>query len=265
MDLTVPDYAYMFGFLQADGHLSSGPGHKGRLTVQINSRDIDLLRRFQQLTPYHSRITERSRATNFAQAHRSAIWTLYSLEARTKVNELGLPYGRKSETITPPYIEFSCRDYLRGIIDADGSIGFTGKGWPFVSLTTASTALASYWCDYAKEVTGVERTAKRNGRDAVYNILHAMEPGQRLAAHLYYPGCLSLARKHAAADSLAAWERPADMRSAHTARRWNKTEDRILLELGSPTAAAQVLGRTPQSCSLRMWRLRSGQVPLPGQ
>ncbi|MGW3505667.1 hypothetical protein ACWDMY_34110 [Streptomyces globisporus] len=67
-----------------------------------------------------------------------AIWTLCDREARATVNGLGLPYGRKSRKITPPRVEFSRRDYLRGVIDADGSVGHTGQGLPFVSLTTAS-------------------------------------------------------------------------------------------------------------------------------
>lgn len=50
MDLEIPGYAYMFGFLQADGHLSQQSRQRGRLTVEINVRDIDLLRRFQELT-----------------------------------------------------------------------------------------------------------------------------------------------------------------------------------------------------------------------
>lgn len=91
MDLTVPEYAYMFGFLQADGHLAKGPGQKGRLTVEINARDIELLRAFQKLTPYYSSITERTRSTNVAETHRSATWCLCSLEARTLLNGLGLP------------------------------------------------------------------------------------------------------------------------------------------------------------------------------
>lgn len=32
MDLRVPEYAYMFGFLQADGNLYQGMGRKGCLT-----------------------------------------------------------------------------------------------------------------------------------------------------------------------------------------------------------------------------------------
>ncbi|MFC9927105.1 LAGLIDADG family homing endonuclease [Streptomyces sp. NPDC127190] len=264
MDLTVPEYAYMFGFLQADGHLQPGAGQKGRLSVELGARDVDLLRKFQQLTPYNSSITERTRSTNFAKSHTSATWTLCSLEARTRLNELGLPYGRKSKTIAPPNTDCSRRDYLRGLIDADGSVGFTSKGVPFVSLTTASSAIAFWVRDYSKGVTGAERSLKRNARDGIYNILYTMEAAQRLAADLYYPGCLSLDRKRASADSLSAWTRPAEMRAEHTRRRWTETEDRILLKLNSPMAAADALGRTLQSCNLRLWRLRTGQVPVPG-
>ncbi|MFF4706221.1 hypothetical protein ACWC4D_10565 [Streptomyces sp. NPDC001288] len=123
MDLTVPEYAYMFGFLQADGHLAQGVGRKGRLTVEIKAKDVGLLRRFRQLTPYYSSITERTRATNFSEAHRSAVWILCSLDARTALNDLGLPYGSKSRTVAPPTVAFARRDYLRGVVDADGSVG----------------------------------------------------------------------------------------------------------------------------------------------
>ncbi|MEU9455988.1 LAGLIDADG family homing endonuclease [Streptomyces sp. NPDC048277] len=263
MDLTVPEYAYMFGFLQADGHLAKGVGQKGRLTVEISARDIDLLRAFQKLTPYYSSITERTRSTNFTESHTAAVWSLCSLEARTTLNELGLPYGRKSKTIAPPNGEFSRRDYLRGLIDADGSVGFTSKGFPFISLTTASTPVASHMRDYAREVTGAERSLKRNARDDIYNVLYTMEGAQSLVADLYYPGCLSLERKSTAAEALADWARPAGMRAAHTQRRWTEDEDRILLKLNSPMAAAEVLGRSTQSCNLRLWRLRNGKVPKP--
>lgn len=263
MDLEVPEYAYMFGFLQADGHLSQGAGQKGRLSVEINVRDIAILRDFQRLTPYYSTISERSRATNFSEEHHSATWSLCSLEARTAVNQLGLPYGRKSKKIAPPRVEFSRRDYLRGVIDADGAVGYTGQGFPFISLTTASTAVGVYLCRYARMLTGAERIIKRNARDEIYNIVYTKEAALALAADLYYPGCLALERKQAAAASLGAWVRPADMKIAPERRRWKEWEDRILLEQGTPTAAAEAWGRTLQSCNLRLWRLRSGKVPMP--
>ncbi len=171
MDLTVPEYAYMFGFLQADGHLQQGVGQKGKLSVEINARDIGLLHKFQKLTPYYSSITERTRSTNFTATAHTAVWTVCSLEARTLLNALGLPYGRKSKVISPPRCTFSHHDYLRGIIDADGSVGRTSKGFPFISLTTASTAIGAYLCFYAGKITGAERSLKRNARDDIYNIL----------------------------------------------------------------------------------------------
>ncbi|MFJ9565694.1 hypothetical protein ACIRQQ_37345 [Streptomyces fuscichromogenes] len=60
MDLTVPEYAYMFGFLQADGHLAQQSRQRGRLTVEINARDIDLLRKFPELTPYNEQQHQRA-------------------------------------------------------------------------------------------------------------------------------------------------------------------------------------------------------------
>ncbi|MEJ8643051.1 hypothetical protein WKI68_19965 [Streptomyces sp. MS1.HAVA.3] len=260
MDLQDPRYAYMFGFLQADGHLSQQSRQRGRLSAEINVRDIHILREFQQLTPYFSSITERVRSTNFAARAHSATWAVSSLEARTIVNELGIPYGKKSLTIKPPRTDFSRRDYLRGIIDADGSLGWTAQGFPYLSLTSASTAIAAYLCHYGKKVTGTERTISRNKRDAVYNVCYYKETAQQLAAHFYYDGCLALAHKKANADAIQAWVRPAGMKIAPPRRRWTPQDDQLLLRLNDPAAAGIALDRTEQSCSMRLWRLRTGQA-----
>ncbi|MFD3588929.1 hypothetical protein [Streptomyces sp. NPDC058683] len=262
MDLAAPEYAYMFGFLQADGHLHQGVGQKGRLTVELSIRDVDLLYRFKSLTPYYSSVTERTRSTNFAENHHSATWTLCSLEARTKLNQLGLPYGRKSQQISPPSVAFSQRDYLRGLIDADGSVGYTGPGLPFVALTTSSTAISTFLCSYAQSITGVERLIKRNARDGVYNISYEKEAAQALVTDLYYPGCLSLGRKQVKADALASWRRPLDMRVAHS-RPWTAQEDLVLLQSHDVVAVADKLGRTERSCRMRLWRLRKGHLLTP--
>jgi hypothetical protein len=262
MDLTVPEYAYMFGFLQADGHLAKGAGQKGRLTVEINARDVELLREFQRLTPYNTSITERTRSTNFAQISHTAIWSMHSLEARTTLNQLGLPYGRKSKTITPPRVAFSRRDYLRGLIDADGSVGYT-QGYPFVSLTTASTFIMADLCSYAEEITGAERRLRRNQRDGIYNIMYITEAAQNLAAHLYYPGCLSLKRKQTTAASVAAWTRPAGSKPRPPRIEWSREMDRILLAAPTIAHAAAELGYSWSACQVRRWKLLHSAVGLP--
>ncbi|WP_431042880.1 LAGLIDADG family homing endonuclease [Streptomyces sp. P1-3] len=259
MDLEDPRYAYMFGFLQADGNLYAGAGQKERLSVEISHRDIGILQEFQKLTPYTSTITERTRATNFAQSHRSARWTVYSLEVRNRLVEAGLPYGPKSTKITPPRVPFSRPDYLRGIIDADGSIGHTGKGLPFVGLTTASSAIAAYVCHYFKRTQGIQRRPGRNTRDCVYNVLYTREAGVTVAKHLYYPGSLALDRKRESAARVSSWVRPDDMGPARNRRPWMPMEDRFLLEAPTLAHAAERLERSVKSCQARRWRLRQDQ------
>ncbi|MEW2393269.1 SANT/Myb-like DNA-binding domain-containing protein [Streptomyces venezuelae] len=263
MDLSVPEYAYMFGFLQADGHLAQGPGQKGRLSVEISVRDIEILREFQKLTPYNSTISERTRSTNFAETHTSATWTLCSLEARTRLNELGLPYGRMSQEIAPPSVPLSTRDYLRGIVDGDGSVGYMWQGFPFISLTTASTAISAYLSSYAEAVTQVARAPRRNSRDNVYNITYVTDAAQQLCAYLYYPGCLCLERKRSTAEAISSWRRPVNVKATHR-RRWTEQEDRLLLGASSLTHIAAELNRSENACQDRRWKLTHGWAPWPG-
>jgi hypothetical protein len=260
MDLEIPEYAYMFGFLQMDGHLARDTGRKGRLTVEISARDESVLHQFQRLTPYPSSLTTRTRTTNFSSAHTSTIWTLCALEARERLAALGLPYGRKSAIVRPPRVPFARRDYVRGLIDADGSVGHTAEGLPFISLATASTAIATYLCFYVRQTTGTERRTRRNARDGVYNVAYMRETAVELARHLYYPDALALERKHASAQRIAAWVRPDGIAKRPPSRRWRPHEDRALLEIGDPATAAHRLGRSTASCGMRLWRLRNGHA-----
>ncbi|MGE7388737.1 hypothetical protein ACQKM2_25015 [Streptomyces sp. NPDC004126] len=151
------------------------------------------------------------------------------------------------------------------MIDADGSLGWTAQGFPFLSLTSASTAIAAYLCHYGKKITGTGRTTSRNTRDGVYNVCYYKEAAQQLAAHFYYDDCLALAHKQANADAIQSWVRPAHMKVAPPRRRWTAQDDRELLGLDDPAAAATALNRTEQSCAMRLWRIRSGRVIVPPQ
>jgi hypothetical protein len=53
------------------------------------------------------------------------------------------------------------------------------------------------------------------------------------------------------------------MRVAPDRRRWMAREDRVLLQLNDDVAAAKELDRTQKRWYVRLWRLRTGKVPLP--
>lgn len=158
-------------------------------------------------------------------------------------------------TVTPPLTAFSARDYTRGLIDGDGSVGFTSSGKPFLSFVTASQALSEFFCARALEVAGAYRSVNRNSRDGVYNPMLAGEPAVVMAAWLYDDACLALDRKREAAARVAEWTRPPGMRARPVlgVRRWTAEEDADVFNGTVPEAAVR-MGRSEKS--IEMWRVR---------
>jgi hypothetical protein len=186
LDLTRPEHAYLFAFLQCDGSLKAGPGRKGVLTVELAERDRHILEEFRRIVPFYTSIRTRTRRTNYSSEHRSVIWTLHALAAREELIRLGMPIGRKSKILEPPSVPFSEADYLRGLVEADGSVGFmTRRAVPFISLTTSSAALKDFFIGSCPSLTGAPRGRQRNERDGVFNLLVIREAAVALARELY--------------------------------------------------------------------------------
>ena len=254
-DLTVPDYAYMFGFFQADGHLYQGVGNKGKFTVELSKRDEHILYDFQKLIPEYSSIRYRVRDTNFKDDYQSCILTVSDLGFRTLLSNMGVPYGKKSEFIKPPTVPFSRIDYIRGLIDGNGSLGLTAKGLPFISLTTFSDFTAADYKDFIFEHTGISNNANRNKRDNIYNIGMLNENAQNLCIILYPPGCLCLKRKLLEVQKLLIWKRPDNWRKKLTQKSWTEEQDNYIKE-HSEQESMDFLKRSKQSVLLRLWRLK---------
>lgn len=254
LDLRAPAHAYLFGFLQADGHLYQNTRSRGRVTVEISAKDVDLLQEFSRLIPFHSSVTTRTRRTNFSKEHTSACWSVYDRQFRQSLLNLGLPAGKKSALAAMPDVEVSTADYFRGLIDADGSLGMTGNGFPFLAFVTASESLADSFAGFIFENTGKRKRVERNVRDKVYNMTVFKEDAQTVVAKLYYDGCLGLTRKIRKAAEVGRWERPEGMRRVLQKKTWSPSEDRFIVshELTESVAA---LARTECSIKMRLWRL----------
>ena len=258
LNLNEPAVAYMFGFLQADGHLYANSRNRGKLTLELNSEDRWIVEQFALLVPFYSSIKQRTRTTNFQENHRSVVWAVHNRSFREALIDSGIPAGRKSDIIAVPLGEYSQRDYFRGIVDADGSLGITGMGFPFVSIITTSTNLAVSYNEFLREQFGCRKKIQRNNRDNVFNITVMKEDAQALAATLYYDGCLALPRKQAKVPAILSWQRPAGMKQKFY-QDWCEAQDRFILTHPINEAALH-LGRTEQSIKMRLWRLKSKVV-----
>lgn len=198
-DLQTPDHAYLFGFVQCDGLLTRGPGNKGRLSIELAATDADHLAALAALVPARSSLRFRTRDTNFKRGHTSCTLTIGDRAVRDELRRLGLPEGPKSAIIEPPDVPYSRPDYFRGVVDADGSLGLSGSGLPFVSLCTSSARLAAAFGEFIAETTGERKHVRRNARDGAFNIMCWRERAQDLVRALYPPSALALPRKAARA------------------------------------------------------------------
>ncbi len=122
ISLNIPHYAYLYGFIQTDGHLYETSRDRGKVTIEVSKQDESILKAFKAIVPFYSSLTERERATNFSQSHTSVIWRVYDQRFRHLLELWGLPTGCKSNLIKPPSGSFSEVDYFRGLVDGDGSL-----------------------------------------------------------------------------------------------------------------------------------------------
>ena len=135
---------------------------------------------------------------------------------------LKFPQGKKSKSVAPPTCNFSDVDYVRGLIDGDGSVGFASSGHPIISLVTASEHISKYYIKFLFENIGVEKVINRNKRDGVYNITVGREDAVNLSKILYYNGSMTMDRKLNAANKIKDWVRLQTLKSAEDIGRRKK-------------------------------------------
>jgi len=246
LDIKNPKHAYFIGFAQSDGTLHDESRSRGKFSMELQKSDEPLLRKMAEIFDCNTSIGYRSRDTNFKNGYESVVFRLYDHDTREEIRKY-VPAGKKSSIIFPPN-GIVPREYYRGIIDGDGSLGMTGAGFPFISLVTASEPLARGFEAYIKELTGLEKHTNPNKRDGVYNIMVNKENAQTIIRELYYDGCMCLPRKKAEAEKALTWVRPADMRIRSDKIVWTPIQDEFLVT------------HSPEECREMFHHLPSGRI-----
>ncbi|MBS4102486.1 LAGLIDADG family homing endonuclease [Tsukamurella paurometabola] len=264
LDPTEPTVAYFLGLLHTDGTHDGDVAHKGRVTIELAERDVDILHALADALPLKTTIRTRTRVTNFTGGEPYTCFSLsvFDQEFRRWLATMRMPPGRKATSIGPPLVDFSHRDYLRGIIDGDGSVGYTKTNAPFISFVTASSELAGFVGDAIYATSRKSRTLHRNARDGVFNVMVTNLAAALLADYIWSgTDVLGIARKKQSGLSVAKWRPPVEKAGRYGVVRqpWTAEEDAIVLA-NSDTAAALALGRTAKSVTVRRWRLKKALV-----
>ena len=188
--------SYIFGLLITDGNLSLNTRNRGKVTLEINKRDEDIIEKLFNLIP-NSKIHERVRNTNFKNNYESKIFSNFQKNFRDKLIEEGFPTKDKTNQAAPPNKLYEKYSFWRGVIDGDGSLGLTKENKPFVSLVTKSEKLKDAYVNFLKDELNVIRNPNRNKRDNVYNITIFGDKAIELSEKLYLlnPNEIHISRK----------------------------------------------------------------------
>lgn len=255
-DITKPEFAYIFGLLQTDGHLRETTRNRSQITLEISNKDVDIIIAIRSILAsigVKSSFMQRTRDTQFKSNYTTCGFCVCNYHFKEHLKRIGLPAGSKSTIISEPQNILKI-DYYRGIIDGDGSLGVTHKNFPFISLVTSSEALAMSYINFIQEICGVHKTCSRNKRDNIYNISLFKEHAQTMIRTLYYTDCLSLKRKYQKATEALTWIRPAKMRRNPPNKRWNDNEDQYILN-HSLKDSMETLQRSKASIQSRLRKL----------
>lgn len=251
---------YIIGFLQTDGHHSEQTRNRGKIQIELNYKDKDILEKIQKiLLPYiNCTIKSRIRDTNFKKNSHQINLSIYDLVFRKAIKPY-LPVGKKSNIIEPPFVlnTFSKKDYIRGLIDGDGSIGISKKNRAFISLCVSSEKIKNFILQDIEEITGLKKEINRNTRDNVYNIMLNNEEAIKYAEYLYKGSNLYLDRKYNEFLNFSMWSRNISRRKG-ILKKWTKEQDSIVLNnILSLQEKMQILQRTNKSVNARIWRLNN--------
>ena len=269
-EITVEQWSYIIGLFHGDGHMRKGTRNRGTVSIGLSQGDRDIIDVLSELLPYKSTVFEgyreydimiegRPRVTGI---HHQVGIRMHTMEARDAFFRLGMPYGAKSWTVEPPTWDYSRTDYIRGLVDADGSLGVTSKGFPFLSITTASEAIKDEFCAFIEEHTGVKKVVNRNKRDNIYNISMFCEDAQKLIALMYYEGAIALERKRRSAEEATKWVRPPGSKKQFHQQPWTEEDNEVVLN-NSVEDAMRILGRERATVLARRDFLKKKGCLLP--
>lgn len=250
VDISAEHKNYIVGFFHGDGHYYIQSRNRGRISVELNIRDIDILDKIEDIIVDVKRSTK-TRDTNFKKNYKSCKLSIYKKEIRDFFN---IPLGKKTNIIEPP-TDVIVNHYIRGLFDADGSLGMTGKNIPFWSLTTSSEKVKEFILLDIKNRLNIEKHINRNKRDNVYNIMLINEYAVDYTSMLYHNATIYLDRKYNKFLEMCKWERTTPKRTGRS-KRWLPYEDKVVLTDLLLKEKMKLLDRSASSIKTRAWRLK---------
>lgn len=185
------EMAYILGFILADGCIIEGTykGYSGALKFGVHSKDIDILEKIkQQLTSEH-KISVVKNAAHLAITSQVIV---------NDLKNLSISYRKSLKEKIPNIPKQYIRDFIRGVVDGDGSISFDKKNYPTLSLCGGKNTIAfirNYFVSKFNLYSKITVVKKYENSQSLFYIGYRSNSAKTLINFIYHDATLYLERK----------------------------------------------------------------------
>jgi len=186
--------AYILGFIFADGNITkvTHNGSSDKLSFGVNNRDIDILKKIKE---------EFSAGQTLSIGKKYVHFSIHSQVIVDDLKKLGVSYRkslRKSPGKIPKVPKKYTRDFIRGIVDGDGSISFDKRKYPTLNICGKKEIITFIRNHFLSKFNIYSKIAQAKHYGKKYNlfyITYRCNSAKTLINYLYTNADLYLERK----------------------------------------------------------------------
>src|SRR3989338_1486091 len=190
--------SYVLGFILADGCIIKGT-YKGysdslKFGVQLKDRDVLEKIKYELKSKHKLSVTKTKNAVSFSISSQKIVDDL---------KNLGIIYRKSLKEIVPTVPTKYVKDFIRGVVDGDGSIQLDKRNYPALSVAGGGKTLRfiqDHFFSKFKLYFGLYKgTYSKNAQKYLYGINYRTNSAKTLINYLYTNSKLYLNRKYATA------------------------------------------------------------------
>ena len=212
--------AYLLGFILADGCIIQGiyKGYSDSLKFGVQLRDVDIIKKIKKELSSDHKISVVKNAAHFCIASRSLVDDLksHNISYRKSLRE-------KLPLVPHKYV----RDFIRGIIDGDGSLSLDKKNYPTISVSGGRAPLEyirNHIFQRFELYSVLSRiTYSKDAKRFLYQISYRANSAKTIIDYLYKNATLYLNRKYDIAMKCSKCDIKLKNNSAYRLKRYNET------------------------------------------
>lgn len=188
-----PNMAYILGFIIADGCIVQGTykGYSDALKLGVQLKDIDILEKIKSELKADHKISE---------VHNAAHLSIASQKIVNDLKKLSVSYRKSLNEQIPIIPGAHIRNFIRGIVDGDGSLWLDKRNYPTLSIAGGKNTLEfiqrHFFTKFKLYSTLSRSTFSEKAESYLYQISYRSNSAKRLIDYLYNNSNIYLDRKY---------------------------------------------------------------------